>query len=62
MSSLQRHIAAVTDVRLSAVTDSAASLIAQLRELDLLRERVKKAKLSARKSRRINRRKRTRDQ
>ena len=35
MSSLQRHIA--------VVTDTTANLIAQLRELDLLREQVRKA-------------------
>jgi hypothetical protein len=42
MSSLQRRIA--------AVTDTTANLIAQLRELDRLREQVRKALLSARKS------------
>ena len=42
MSSLQRSIA--------AVTDTTANLIAQLRELDRLREQVGKALLSARKS------------
>jgi hypothetical protein len=42
MSSLQRRIA--------AVTDTTANLIAQLRELDRLREEVRKALLSARKS------------
>ena len=39
MSSLQQRIA--------AVTHATANLIAQLRELDRLRERVSKAKLSA---------------
>jgi hypothetical protein len=42
MSSLQRRIA--------AVTDTTANLIAQLRELDRLREQVRKALLSARES------------
>src|SRR5712672_474222 len=42
MSSLQQRIA--------AVTDTTANLIAQLRELDRLREQVRKALLSARKS------------
>jgi hypothetical protein len=42
MSSLQRRIA--------AVTDTTANLIAQLRELDRLREQVRKALLSAQKS------------
>jgi hypothetical protein len=51
MRSLQR--------RLEAVTDTNANLIAQLRELEGLRERVRKAEL-ARRSRRTNRIKRTR--
>jgi hypothetical protein len=42
MNSLQRRIA--------AVTDTTADLIAQLRELDRLREQVRKALLSAQKS------------
>ena len=42
MSSLQRRIA--------AVTDTTANLVAQLRELDRLREQVRKALLSAQKS------------
>jgi hypothetical protein len=50
MRSLQR--------RLEAVTDTAANLIAQLRELEGLRERVGKAE-KARRSRRAARRKRT---
>jgi hypothetical protein len=45
--------------RLEAVTDAAANLIAQLRELEGLRERVRKAEL-ARRSRRVDRRRRTR--
>ena len=45
--------------RLEAVTDASAKLIAQLRELEGLRERVRKAEL-ARRSRRVDRRKRTR--
>jgi ATPase subunit of ABC transporter with duplicated ATPase domains len=53
MSSLQQRIA--------AVTDTIANLIAQLRELDRLRERVRKAKLSAWRSRRIDHRRRTRN-
>ena len=51
MRSLQR--------RLEAVTDTTANLIARLRELEGLRERVRKAEL-ARRSRRANRGKRTR--
>ena len=45
--------------RLAAITDTTANLIAQLRELEGLRERVSKAEL-ARRSRRVDRRKRTR--
>jgi len=51
MSSLQR--------RLEAVTETTANLIVQLRELEGLRERVRKAEL-ARRSRRIDSRKSTR--
>jgi hypothetical protein len=46
--------------RVAAVTDTAADLIAQLNELNRLRERLRKATLSARKSRRIGHRNRTR--
>jgi len=42
MSSLQQ--------RFAAVTDTITNLIAQLRELDRLRERVRKAEIFARKS------------
>ena len=45
--------------RLEAVTDATANLIARLRELEGLRERVRKAEL-ARGSGRVDRRKRTR--
>ena len=45
--------------RPEAVTDTFANLIAELRELEGLRERVRKAEL-ARGSRRVDRRKRTR--
>jgi hypothetical protein len=44
--------------RLAAITDTTANLIAQLRELEGLRERVRKAELASR--RRLYRRKRTR--
>jgi hypothetical protein len=60
MSSLLQRSAAVTDTRLSDAIDSAANFIAQLRELNELRERVRKAQPSARQSRRIDHRKRTR--
>jgi hypothetical protein len=48
MSNLQQRIA--------AATNSTANLIAQLRELDLLRERVRKAELSAKRAPRPKRR------
>jgi hypothetical protein len=50
----------VTGTRLSVVANSAANLMAQLSELHELRERVRKAQLSARRSRRTNGRKRKR--
>jgi len=54
MSSLQQ--------RLAAITHTTANLIVQLRELDRLRERVRKAQLLARRSRQIDRRKRPHNQ
>ena len=48
MSSLDHSLAATTDRRLSVVTDTAANLIAQLSELNLLRERVREAELASR--------------
>jgi hypothetical protein len=60
MSSLDDHLVAVTDTRLAIVSDTAANLIAQLSELNELRERVRKAELSARRSQRVDR-KRTRE-
>jgi hypothetical protein len=45
--------------RSAAVTDSTTKLIAQLRELDRLREKIRKAQLSAQRYRRIDHRKRT---
>jgi hypothetical protein len=60
MSALHNRLETVTDVRLSVVADAAANLIAQLSELNELRERVRKAQLSARISRRTSHRKRTR--
>jgi hypothetical protein len=47
----------VTDVRLTVVADAAANLIAQLSELNELRERVRKAQLLVRRSQRKRRRK-----
>jgi ribosomal protein S9 len=60
MSSLYNHnrLAEATSTRLSVVTGTAAELIAQLSELNELRERVRKAQLSARRSRRIDCKKR----
>jgi hypothetical protein len=52
MTSLQR--------RISAITHETAHLVAQLRELDRLRERIRKAQLTVRRSRRIDHRKRRR--
>ena len=43
--------------RLAALTDATANLKAQLRELNELREQVRKAELSARRSRPISQRK-----
>jgi hypothetical protein len=60
MSSLYNRLAEVTSARLSVVTGAAANLTAQLSELNELRERVRKAQLSARRSRRTNHRKTTR--
>jgi hypothetical protein len=42
---------------LAAITDATANLIAQLRELNELREQIRKAELSARRSRPISRKK-----
>jgi hypothetical protein len=60
MSARNNRLETVTDVRLSTVTDAAANLVAQLSELNELRERVRKAQLSARRSRRTRHRKRAR--
>ena len=45
--------------RLAAITDATGNLIAQLRELNELREQVRKAEVLARRSRPISRRKKT---
>jgi hypothetical protein len=50
MGSLQRRTAAIIDMRLTAITDTTANLKAQLCELKRLRDRIKKAQLSARRS------------
>jgi hypothetical protein len=51
MSSLHFRLAAITETNLS-VSRAAANLIAQLRELNDLREQVREAQLSPRRSRR----------
>ena len=58
MSSFDHSLAAITDRRLSVVTDTVANLNVQLCELNLLRERVRKAELASRRS--LYRGKRTR--
>jgi hypothetical protein len=60
MSVLCNRIETVASASLSGAVDAAANLIAQLSELNELRERVRKAQLSARRSRRTNHRKRAR--
>ena len=50
MSDLQRRT--VIETRLAAITDTAANLKAQLCELNMLRDRIRKAQLSARRTRR----------
>ena len=54
MSSLQQRI--TIDMRLEIITDTAANLKAQLRELIGLRDRVRKAQQSARRSEAASRR------
>jgi hypothetical protein len=60
MSTPHNHVDTVTEVRLSVVAEAAVNLIAQLSELNELRERVREAELSTRRSRRTNHRKRKR--
>jgi hypothetical protein len=59
MSSLRNRLAASTETRLPVVTGVTANLIAQLSELNELREQVRKAELSAQKSQQTNHRNRT---
>jgi hypothetical protein len=59
MSSLGNGPAASTETRLPVVTGVTVDLIAQLSELNELREQVRKAELSAPKPRRTNHQKRT---
>jgi hypothetical protein len=60
MSSLYNRLADVTSTRLLVVTGAAANLVAQLSELNELRERVRKAELLARRPRRIDGKRRMR--
>jgi hypothetical protein len=57
--SLRNRLAASTETRLPVVTGVTANLIAQLSKLNELREKVRKAQLSAEKSQRTNHQKRT---
>ena len=60
MSTLDNRLADVANTRLSVVADAAANLTGQLSELNELRERLRKAELSAQTARRANPRKSTR--
>jgi len=53
MSSSKQRLASSTATRLAAITDMAANLEAQLSELNRLRDQLRKAQLSVRRSRRI---------
>jgi hypothetical protein len=57
MSSYERRLATATVVRLAALIQGEVNLNLQLIELKRLRERVRQAQLSARKSRRTGHRK-----
>jgi hypothetical protein len=60
MSSLHRRPANVTRPHPSVVTSAVTNLLAQLSELNELRERVRKAELSARRQQRMGIRKKMR--
>jgi hypothetical protein len=47
MSSFQRRVAAVTDLRLAVIAAAADNLKSQLSELEALRDRVRKAQLAS---------------
>src|SRR5579871_253074 len=51
MSSLQKRAGNVIDPRLTAIANTTANLRTQMQELDGLRDRIRKARLSARRSR-----------
>jgi hypothetical protein len=60
MSPYRQRLAAASAARLAVLIDVAANLNRELCELNMLRDRVRQAQLSARKSRRKgNKRKRT---
>jgi hypothetical protein len=50
MSSIQQRLSSATDTRLAVVINAAANLNVQLLELNRLRDLVRNAQLSARKS------------
>jgi hypothetical protein len=54
MSSRKRSVEPVNDTRLASIISSIANLKEQLCELRILRDRVRKAELSARRSRSIS--------
>jgi hypothetical protein len=60
MSPYRQRLAAVSAARLAVLIDVAAKLNHELCELNTLRDRVRQAQLSARKSRRKGNRKRKR--
>ncbi|HYS85145.1 MAG TPA: hypothetical protein VEN78_09100 [Bradyrhizobium sp.] len=58
MSSIQQRRSTATDTRLAVVINAAANLNVQLLELNRLRDLVRNAQLSARKSPQLHKRKR----
>jgi len=58
MSSIQQRRSTATDTRLAVVINTAANLNVQLLELNRLRDLVRNAQLSARKSPQLHKRKR----
>ncbi|WP_213738548.1 hypothetical protein [Bradyrhizobium sp. dw_411] len=58
MSVLYERRLEVTNTRISVVTNTVASLNARVRELELLRDKVRKAQLSIQKSKQTNHQKR----
>lgn len=58
MSSLLYRLAAVSDTKLAAVTAATTNLLAQLCELNKLRERVRNAQQPVRRPQRVDNRRR----